>query len=83
MPLVAFNFKTYNFFHICATSSKYMFYFFKPFLHISCYTCFVVSPTPRQLGKAVTLLEPITSLIVSVMAGVICHLICKWLDEND
>ena len=37
----------------------------------------VVSPTPRQLGKEVTLLEPITSLIVSVMAGVICHLICK------
>ena len=62
---------------------KYMFCFFKPFLHISCYTCFVVSPTPRQLGKEVTLLEPITSLIVSVMAGVICHLICKWLDEND
>ena len=51
-----------------------------PTSHISCYTYFVVSPTPKQLGKEVTLLEPITSLIVSVMAGVVSYYICKWLD---
>ena len=25
----------------------------------------------------------LTSLTVAVLAGVICHLICKWLDDDE
>ena len=28
-------------------------------------------------------MEYILSFIVTVVAGVVCHLICKWLDRHD
>ena len=28
-------------------------------------------------------MEIVISFVVAVLAGVICHLICKWLDSND
>ena len=28
-------------------------------------------------------MEIFTGFFVSVMAGVVCHCICKWLDRND
>ena len=27
--------------------------------------------------------EAVTSFLVAVVAGVVCHLICKWLDNNE
>ena len=28
-------------------------------------------------------LAVVISFLVTVMAGVVCHLVCKWLDRND
>ena len=28
-------------------------------------------------------MEAVISFFVTVMAGVVCHLVCKWLDGND
>ena len=27
-------------------------------------------------------MEFLLSLVVAVVAGVVCHIICKWLDDN-
>lgn len=35
-----------------------------------------------SVRKEVELMEYIVSLIISVMAGVICHYISKWLDRK-
>lgn len=37
----------------------------------------------QQKGGGVFMLEFLTELIRSVMAGVAAHCICKWLDRTD
>ncbi len=27
-------------------------------------------------------MNPVDSFLVAVVAGVVCHIICKWLDSN-
>lgn len=46
------------------------------------YNVCVVSPIPGNWegGEQVDI---IVSFMVAVMAGVACHLICKWLDSNN
>ena len=46
-----------------------------------CYTKNVISPNLVN-RKGVFNVEFLISLIVAVMAGVISHLICKWLDSD-
>lgn len=29
------------------------------------------------------MLDVIISFVIAVMAGVVCHLVCKWLDSED
>ena len=43
---------------------------------------FVLSYRYLATGGGVWM-EFVISFFVSVMAGVACHLICKWLDRND
>lgn len=33
--------------------------------------------------EVIALLQGIISFVLSVAAGVACHLICKWLDERN
>ena len=45
------------------------------------YNVYVAHRYPQQ-GGGVNM-EVLISFLVAVLAGVICHLICKWLDSND
>ena len=49
---------------------------------IKCVIMFVLSYRYLATGGGVWM-EFVISFFVSVMAGVACHLICKWLDRND
>lgn len=33
-------------------------------------------------GREVSCLDIITSLVIAIVAGVVSHLICKWLDGD-
>lgn len=40
--------------------------------------------TPRQAQEGgVSTLDVVVAFLVSVMAGMACHYICKWLDGDD
>lgn len=39
-------------------------------------------PPPILVGKGGVYVEVITSLVIAVVAGVISHLVCKWLDGD-
>ena len=56
-------------------------YLYIPFCSKICYTNYV---TASETGdrKEVSHVEALTSLIVAVMGGVICHYIIKWLDGD-
>lgn len=46
-----------------------------------CYTLFVASSSRH--GKEVCVMENVVqSFILSVAAGVVCHYLCRWLDER-
>ncbi|WP_207646214.1 hypothetical protein [Pseudobutyrivibrio sp. ACV-2] len=40
--------------------------------------------TPRQAQEGgVSTLDVVVAFLVSVMAGIACHYICKWLDRDE
>ncbi len=41
-----------------------------------------VAASDTRYGKEVFYVEMLLSLLIAVMAGVISHLICKWLDSD-
>ena len=45
----------------------------------------ILSPLPNRYPAAGggDLMEAVLSFLVTVAAGLVCHLICKWLDRND
>ena len=44
---------------------------------------FVATPIPAQRGGTYFSMDILITFIVSIMAGVVCHYICKWLDRNN
>lgn len=47
-----------------------------------CYTCFAASPA-HFIREGVKLLLHILTILESVVADVISHYVCKWLDRLD
>ena len=47
----------------------------------ACYTYNVTAPIPGT-ERGCLQLEILLSLVIAVAAGVISHLICKWLDND-
>ena len=43
----------------------------------------ILLPPLDWYGKGVSYMETLTTFIVAVMAGVVCHYIIKWLDSDD
>ena len=44
----------------------------------------VLRPTPPSvMGREVTVMAPILTIVESVVANVISHYICKWLNRFD
>ncbi|RHD89458.1 hypothetical protein DW776_16460 [Ruminococcus sp. AM30-15AC] len=53
------------------------------FLYTTFYDIFnMLLPSIWQQKRGMLVLDIFISFLISVMAGIACHYICKWLDRN-
>ena len=48
-----------------------------------CAIIFMLSYPIRQRKGGMHMIDVIVSFLIAVAAGVVCHLVCKWLDSKD